>query len=236
MLLLILAAMLGLIAREKVSTRRAAVYAVALGLIFAALYLTQSRTGYITFAVLLPCAWTIGSWHTKRLLQGAAIAFFVIAAVAVLPHIIGSSDAMKTAGLLRPASETEHWASILGGLQMFGEYPFFGAGLGAFVKTWSDSHSYPLVIHSTPVWILAEFGLLGGVFFGAVFVSLFRHFYTRYRECKRFESGLGLLMLIIFAVFGLPHDIFYQRLFWFLLGICTMTGGRIALAGAPVPR
>lgn len=88
------------------------------------------------------------------------------------------------------------------------------------------------MIHSVPIWILAEFGLLGAAFFGWFFLSCGGWFLKRLRKESALAAYVGLWSLGVFLVFGLAHDIFYQRLFWFMLGAC-LTAARPDWSLAP---
>ena len=58
---------------------------------------------------------------------------------------------------------------------MVGNFPIrLGVGLGVFHAKSTMWAGHALVIHSTPLWILAEFGLLGGAGFGWTFFLLAR--------------------------------------------------------------
>jgi hypothetical protein len=74
----------------------------------------------------------------------------------------------------------------------------------------------PMVIHSTPVWILAEFGLLGAGIFGWIFYLLGRH--ALERGTRSPERRVVAMLLLSFAIFSLAHEILYQRIFWLVLG------------------
>ena len=92
----------------------------------------------------------------------------------------------------------------------------FGAGLGVFIAKSSAWLGHPQVIHSTPLWILAEFGLVGVAVMGWAFFLLANHA-TR---LGKFLPARRILLLLImaFAIFSLAHEIFFQRIFWFVLG------------------
>jgi hypothetical protein len=98
---------------------------------------------------------------------------------------------------------------------MFMAHPLIGAGLGNFYEHVARRDGSALVIHSVPVWIFAEFGLIGaGVCIAFIAVTV-RHI------VGIFQNDAVMLMILIgliFGVFGSVHDIFYQRTFWFLLG------------------
>jgi hypothetical protein len=105
--------------------------------------------------------------------------------------------------------------SIEDGARMFVAHPLFGAGLGAYLAG-QHGQAEPLTIHSTPVWLLAELGLVGFAIFLLPVVRLIN------RELRRDESdAAGSLILLIFvalAIMSLAHELLYQRTFWFLLG------------------
>jgi hypothetical protein len=73
----------------------------------------------------------------------------------------------------------------------------------------------PLVIHSTPVWLLAETGLIGFAVFG---IAALRLFFDSIRH--RGERTALLLMLVLGAIgtMSMAHEMLYQRAFWLLLG------------------
>jgi hypothetical protein len=87
-----------------------------------------------------------------------------------------------------------------------------------------------LIIHSVPVWIGAELGVLGFGVIGAVFISLLGLSIKMLRGADYFAWGAGLLILLAaLAVSGLVHDFFFQRSFWFLLGIFVGVYGKASL-------
>lgn len=100
---------------------------------------------------------------------------------------------------------------------MWLDNPLLGAGLGAFIessKTWAIE---PIVIHSTYIWILAEFGVIGALIFGGVFIAML--FFTWRWKSNSPSCRMLCLILVIFAIFSLVHDIYYQRMFWLALGL-----------------
>ena len=99
---------------------------------------------------------------------------------------------------------------------MWLQAPVLGAGLGVFHEKSQEWVGQPQVIHSTPIWILAEFGLLGGAVFGWAFVLPARHA-TRFGKSQPARRVL-LFLLVAFAIFCLVHEILYQRIFWLVLG------------------
>lgn len=115
------------------------------------------------------------------------------------------------------SSNSEHLLSSIAGLQMFWQHPFFGAGLGAFIHDSAATGPRPLALHSTLIWLLAEFGAIGA----AIFIWPIAVIGTG--EIRRFRSNdtagrLLLLAIAGFATMSLAHELMYQRTFWFLLG------------------
>ncbi|HMU31537.1 MAG: O-antigen ligase family protein [Nitrospira sp.] len=114
------------------------------------------------------------------------------------------------------SSNLERWETLTHGLEMWQQSPVLGVGLGVFNEKSPMWAGHPQVIHSTPLWILAEFGLLGGAVFGWTFFLLAHHAIrsgtTQPANC------ILLLLLVAFAVFSLAHEIFYQRILWLVLG------------------
>jgi O-antigen ligase len=90
---------------------------------------------------------------------------------------------------------------------------------------WIETRGHPLIIHNSYVWVLAEMGLLGA---GLIFTkplmwgwTLLKAHVKQYRQKEVFPFGqiLFFALLVIFALFALPQDVFYQRLFWFWFGL-----------------
>src|SRR3569832_2173231 len=115
------------------------------------------------------------------------------------------------------SSTSERLTSLIGGWKLFAEHPIFGAGLGAFRNEGIMTiQGVPLVIHSTPMWLLAELGLVGFLVLagvgGYVFLSEWR------RASTDTVSALIILCLVGFAIMSLPADMMYQRSFWLIIG------------------
>ncbi len=168
----------------------------------------------------------------------------------VLPRIdISSHFSITDAAFSRPADwiTTDRLRSILVGIELFRAHPFIGAGLGSFIDSEVRTGDAPLVIHSTPIWLLAEMGLVGLFVLAA---PVFRIFWTEIRRNTR-DIPASLLVMIIggFAVMSLAHEMLYQRTFWLLLGAAlarpgvmsalASSAGRRSVGGFPqtsVPR
>jgi O-antigen ligase len=108
---------------------------------------------------------------------------------------------------------TERLKSLTGGLRLFLQHPLFGAGLGAYMEAQTRLRA-PLVIHSTPLWLLAEMGLAGFAAFAWFGAKLVRTSIV----CKDREAAALLLAILGFCTMGAVHDMMYQRSIWLLAG------------------
>ncbi|KQW18534.1 hypothetical protein ASC80_21240 [Afipia sp. Root123D2] len=136
--------------------------------------------------------------------------------VNVLSQIVGANRLIAE----RASSDNEHWISVVAGLRMFKEHPIFGAGLGVFIHNWPGQ--LPVVIHSTTIWLLAEFGIVGAAIF---LIPVFRLFVNEAAWFRGNDNAGHLIVLIIAALsaMSLFHELLYQRTFWFLLGAALAT-------------
>jgi hypothetical protein len=121
------------------------------------------------------------------------------------------------------SSNMERLSSLQGGLAIFLDHPIFGGGLGLFMAEHLRKFGIALVIHSTPLWLLAETGIVGFVVVAAPFV---RGFVAEFGRARRgdFVALLIVLILMAFGIVSMAHDMFYQRTFWLLLGATMATG------------
>jgi len=190
--------------------------------ILAGLFFSASRAGLIVGAILIIFCWVMKWADRKALLLSLLFAGVVWA----LPQLeLPQMEVAHSVQVKRPAiqsgfsyegSNTERLESIQHGVEMWRDNPIVGAGLGVFYARSGEWFDHPLVIHSTPIWMLAEFGLFGALIFGGAFVVIsYQQVLTR----RKIASRIVLLLLGGFVIFGAAHDIFYQRIFWLALGI-----------------
>jgi O-antigen ligase len=124
-------------------------------------------------------------------------------------------------------SDTERWISVNGGLRLWQENPVFGAGLGAYFEV-SKREGTPLVIHNTLIWLLAETGLVGFLVFFSAGVAILWASTRRLRDPTDVGATTIFLFLLAFASMSMVHELLYQRVLWFVLGVC--------LASVPILR
>ena len=186
------------------------IFSLLLGILLAGLVWTGSRTGMLVGVMALLLAW-LGRLADRRMLGWGVIFATLLWCVVWLQGNISVQSNLSS-----ESSNVERWETLTHGLEMWRQSPVLGAGLGVFHAKSPMWAGHAQVIHSTPLWILAEFGLLGGVVFGWAFFLLARHAirFGRTQPARR----ILLLLLLAFAIFGLIHEMFYQRIFWLVLG------------------
>jgi len=204
------------------------IFTLLLGILLAALVWAGSRTGLLVGGMMLLLAW-FGRLADRRVLCWGLIfaallwsGVWLAAQKELLQSVFSGSLSLPTRNSFlqnspdNSLSNEEHRQTLFRGLEMWRQSPVLGAGLGVFYAMSPMWLGHPQVIHSTPLWILAEFGLLGAAVFGWGFFLLARNAvrFGRTQPARR----ILLLLLLVFSVFGLAHEIFYQRIFWLVLG------------------
>lgn len=226
-LLAVMALLLGysqVYARYSVRMRhptRAWIFSVLLGIVLAGLVWTGSRAGFLVGLMVLLVA-GVGRLADRRMLGWGLI----FAAIIWIGVWLGAQSSLAQGAIVQSSpvqstysgdySDQERWATLTHALELWQESPIFGAGLGVFIAKSSAWLGHPQVIHNTPLWILAEFGLVGVAVMGWAFFLLMRHA-IRFDTRSPARSAL-LLLVMAFSIFSLAHEIFFQRIFWFVLG------------------
>jgi hypothetical protein len=206
--------------------------AVVLTIVLAALALSASRAGFGAGLLLIAA----GLFQLPSRRWAIAIAAIVPLGLLVsyeavqltyqllLPGPLAGADPnFSPVGLMTQSPDGERWATIGGGWALFQAHPLFGAGLGAFAEAWRQQHGEVQVIHSTPVWLLAEFGIVGAAL---IFLPFARVMLLSSAEAAEREpmAVLTFLVCLVFAVFAAVHEVAYQRAFWLILGASLTLG------------
>ena len=80
-------------------------------------------------------------------------------------------------------------------------------------------HGRFLIIHSTPVWLLAETGIIGFLAFALPYFTILT---STIRSSLAGESDSGgillVLCLVCVGVMSQVHELLYQRTLWLLIG------------------
>lgn len=108
-------------------------------------------------------------------------------------------------------------------LKTWQEHPVLGAGLGGGMRGQEIEYGQTLaVIDNSALWILTDMGLFGlSLFLGsfvAMLIALWRGTRTRAPD-KALLMHCAFIMLLVFGVFSLVHELLYTRFIWFILGL-----------------
>lgn len=204
-------------------------------LCFCGLFFAGSRAAFLTLPIILGFAYAMRALPVGRVAASLVACAAVVGLILVLPALetaIASFGPSGNAWLLVPlavddsASNVQRMTSLAGGLRLFLDHPLLGGGLGAFMAEQMRDFGTPLVIHSTPLWLLAELGIVGFLIF---FIPVTRIFFGEIKPARLGDPGARVLLLVIVVLGSMSqvHELLYQRSFWLLFGA--------ALACAPAP-
>ncbi len=224
-----------LVLTKAINNRHLLLVAVFHGVILAGLVFSGSRAGIITGIALLILA-TLMKLADRRMVILSIIFGAIVWTLPMLDinfsKILGGSSGVGISEkskityeitVIRDTSDNERLETFTRGLQMWSDSPFFGAGLGVFIEKSTDWSKKPINIHNTPIWILAEFGLLGvALFIWILFVILRFVFKVGFASPA---NRIIVMLLFSFLLFSLTHEIFYQRIFWIVLGATIASAG-----------
>ena len=204
---------------------------LALALLGLANYFTYSRAGgIIYFLVLILMIFTAKAASRKYEIYAALIAtgsFFAGKMIPALLDYSGMAAQIKRIDKINTkqiqanySADAERWVTVKDGLNLWWDQPLFGSGLGSYIHKQLEYGDSYIVIHSIPVWLLAETGLVGFMVILMLFLMLLKYSFELLKKKEYSAWGFGLIaVLLCIGVAGLVHDFFYQRIFWFLLGL-----------------
>ena len=203
-----------------------------IGVLFGLVLLTASRTGITTAVIILVISIFMQHINTKNLIYSLLWATALIATSYLLanlfPQLLSNVFGYKTPNSLLTNLQTpelltrvhsERVASYLWAFELWKSNPILGAGLGAFISSHMNDFKDPLTIHNSTLWILAEMGLVGFILFMKMPFAFASHLWKQWKiELKQADVAL-IHIGVVFALFSQTHDMLYQRVFWFLLGM-----------------
>ena len=114
---------------------------------------------------------------------------------------------------------------------VFLEHPIVGSGLGTFRA------NEGAIIHNTPLWILAEFGVVGFAIFGGFIGWSLRISWRLYKRTLGSArlTALGLLLAnLVMLGLSLGIEALYQRHWWLVIAL--VGGAQSLYAGQPTDR
>jgi O-antigen ligase len=231
-LLMALAVLVGAEAKPATGGARSGLLAAAVLLL--TLALARSRAGILcalAVVVLVPVlrlvpARRLFAPRTLAVILAVGAALTVLAVAFWGPLDRGMVEPFTHA--LRPHaddSDALRWQSTILGLEAWLRHPILGGGLGTFLLERETAHLPLVVIHSVPIWFLAEMGLVGLAAYAVFIASLAAAGIAAWWRNDVHAHGL-LIAVGVFVLMGLVHDIFFQRTFWFACGLLLVDVGR----------
>lgn len=198
-------------------------FQIAVAILSVGIVFTGSRAGILAGGVLLIAGLKNRSLTLDKLLKSTFLAGSIYTV-----FWLGGSFAPSYTGLVEhgvvqsvfsgETSNSERLNTWLYAVQLWCESPIYGAGLGGFMAQSAKWLGHPQVIHSTPLWLLAEFGIVGLACAIWSAYKVIKYAGPALFRPKRSHRSALLFLLLIFAVFSLVHEIFYQRIIWLMLG------------------
>jgi hypothetical protein len=199
--------------------------------------LTRSRAAILCAVATVALAALLGKWPARDWLGRRSLVVASIAGAALV--IVGIAFwSPIDRGLIEPLthairphadeSDTLRWHSVALGLQAWLRHPVFGGGLGTFLLERETARLPLVVIHSVPIWFLAEMGLVGLAAYVVFVASLAAAGVAALMRNDGNARGL-LIVVAVFVLMGLVHDIFFQRTFWLACGLLLVDGAGVAL-------
>jgi O-antigen ligase len=204
------------------------------GLLMATVLIVRSRAGIICALAAVGLMCVLRKIPTRRLVTVKSLAIGLVGLAILVLLAVAFWGTVEP--LLEPFygawrrnavdSDAERWQSTVLGFQAWLKHPVFGNGLGAFLLEREAAGLPALVIHSVPVWFLAEMGIVGLAAYVFFVASLLYCGISALR--RRPADGRGILIVVAsFVLMGLVHDIFFQRTFWFACSLVLLNLERI---------
>ena len=110
-------------------------------------------------------------------------------------------------------------------IAMIKEKPLLGSGLGSVLITQvQEKGSFIDLMDCTALWLWAETGLIGLLFFLTFYILCFSAIWkkSRNKEASEFTQAFckaAILMLITFGLMSVFHELLYTRFLWVFMGI-----------------
>ena len=207
-----------------------------LAVILSGIFWTSSRAG-VGVAILVLIGITISRLVNNRTLtvdkRTLSIGCFLTVALCVFVWLLSSVEILNEKIMSNVPSSMSHLEHLFTNastsnsnqerlltfvyaIELWKESPVFGAGLGVFIEKSSIWFERPLVVHNTFLWVLAELGIIGILVLLSTFFLMFKY---AYKNRSLLPARILLLVLIIFVLFSMVHEIFYQRIFWLVIGV-----------------
>lgn len=198
--------------------------AIGLSVLCFGVLLTGSRTAIGVIFILIALGVVFEKHGRYQLLMAVLLSAGLYGLVEIMPILSsglgGEAGHHVSSQFSDKGSDGVRWRANYEALQMWWSSPVFGAGLGVFLVEKERVFGYPLQIHNSFLWVLAEFGLVG--FSAALYgVWLFAKHLLVEKKWRRLPAERSLALIVLsFLMFSQMHEILYQRMLWLIVGAC----------------
>ncbi len=198
--------------------------------LFTALFFTNSRGAWIAGLGAVITLLAVDKTHLRSLKKAVPWSIAAIVAIAGAHFLVADLTA-SGAKIMAPDRFHLDGATVvqrvdLGklALRLFAESPIFGTGLGVFQHE-AVAAGHPVgrsTIHSSPLWLLTETGIVGVAVFAGFFITFLLKFFWD-RQSPLPQSMLAIM--VAFAIISLTGEFIYQRYLWILFGMAIAVRG-----------
>lgn len=214
---------------------------MALAILVLGLWFAGSRAAIGAVVILVGLIWYLKVLSIRQVFLAFlafVITLLVISAIPIvvamiIPNYVAPSSYLRGVPVLIDSvflgsSNLQRLKSMADGLNLFLSHPVFGVGLGVYFNEQLRLGT-ALVIHSTPIWLLAEGGVVGLAAFAIPGALIFMH---AWRERQYDVSAQAIILtLVTFAVMSSVHELLYQRMLWLVLGVSLALSAKVSREG-----
>lgn len=192
---------------------------ITLGLLF-----SLSRAAYIAF---IPAILAGGIYYGK---PGRTIGLLILFLIVIFIFAPFTIERLKETSLTTDASTKGHMNSLEAGLEILGDYPFLGVGIGNYAEHYlrytNDVRRLPRTPHNSYLAIGSEIGIFGLIAFIILHISAYYSLWKTSKKQRALRDRKGLLFtcaiagsLTAFCIIGMFHTLQISKFLWILLGL-----------------
>lgn len=198
--------------------RRQDFLAAIVGVLLAGIALSGSRTGIATGAIVLFVSIVAGFIRLRfAIITIVSMLTVWVAAFLFVECVTSGTATSVSSAFSSPDSDHLRWKVNSLALSLWRDSILAGIGLGSFYARSGELLGEVMVIHSTPIWILTEFGLIGGAL---VTFSLFPIAGFLRRHWRDSGPNRTLFLVVLSGgLFAQLHEISFQRILWLVCGM-----------------
>ncbi len=219
-------------------------------LLFAFAGLTSfSRTGWVLFLLVFAGIFLLGIMSIRRIIH--IVVFVLIFHISVVfgSKLIGGMfddekrvskyNAISAFGydINNAISAHNRFELFQASLRSWRDAPVMGTGIGVVYAKEVELRGpqQGSTLHSTPLWLLVETGLVGFALFSWLYFASLWRLWRNWRHGKERRHLLGFGTLLLLGLASLPTDVMFQRYLWTIWGIALAVPCSTACSGLDDP-